>query len=180
AMPSPQTVSLTGTGTAPAVTLRGGLPFGSVMQGVTSPGMTVTLMNTGTGALNFTSAPSVSGTNAADFAITGTTCSVATPVVAGGSCTVTLTFKPSTTSAEFASLNFADNATPSTQSVSLTGTGTASGIPVVSLPGSEPFNSVSEGTTSASVVVTLMNTGGSTLNFTSSPGISGTNAADFM
>jgi Cep192 domain 4/HYDIN/CFA65/VesB-like, Ig-like domain len=178
ATPNTQSVTLTGTGTAPAVSLPGSLPFGNVTQGVTSPAMTVTLMNTGNGSLNFTSAPGITGANAGDFNITSSTCMVGTPIVAGGGCTVMVTFKPSTTAGENASLNFADNATPSTQSVTLTGTGTPSGMPVVSLPPNVQYNSVSVGMNST-MTVTLTNTGTAALNFTSNPGITGTNAADF-
>jgi hypothetical protein len=119
---SPQTVSLTGTGTQPVVSLPPNVAFGSVPLNTPSATQTVTLMNTGNGPLNFTSAPSITGPT--DFAITGSTCAVATPVAAnGGSCTVTLVFTPTGTAAENATLNFADNATPPMQSVPLSGTG---------------------------------------------------------
>jgi trimeric autotransporter adhesin len=134
---SPQTVALSGTGAAATVSLPANVAFGTVNQGTASAPMTVTLTNTGSTALNFTSAPNVTGTNAADFAITGATCAVGTPVAAnGGTCTVTLVFTPATLGAESASLNFADNATPPMQSVPLTGTGgsTSAGFTFTAMP----------------------------------------------
>ena len=153
--------------------------FGSQPKGTTSSTMVATLTNTGTASLTFTSNPSISGANAADFAIASLTCSTATPVAVGQNCTVTMTFKPSTSAAENALLTFADNASPTTQSVSLTGTGTAA-APVVTLaPSTVAFGPVPIGTTSSSMTVTLTNTGSASLTFSSNPFISGTNAADF-
>jgi Protein of unknown function (DUF3443)/Cep192 domain 4 len=163
----------------PAVSLPASLAFGSVPQGVTSPSMMVTLKNTGSASLSFSSNPSLSGTNAADFAITAATCSTANQVVAAGTCTVSLTFTPSTMAMESASLGFADNANPSTQTVPLTGTGTAP-APVVSLSTpSLAFGPVAQGTTSPAMTVTLTNTGNATLIFSNSVTITGPNAGDF-
>ena len=171
-----------GSGTqtlTPAVSLPQSLPFGSIPQGITSPGMTVMLRNSGTATLTFTSNPTVTGTNQADFAITSATCSTATQVPANGTCTVTLTFTPSTMTSESASLNFSDNASPSMQSVMLTGTGTAP-APIVSLSTMlVAFGPVPQGTTSAQMTVMVTNTGNAALNFTSDPSLSGANAGDF-
>src|SRR5208282_4392435 len=164
---------------APVVRLPGSVPFGPVPEGATSTAMTVILMNVGTESLIFTSSPAITGTNEADFAITGATCSTASPLITNASCTVTVTFKPSTTSAETAALGFADNATPGSQSVSLTGTGTAP-APVVNLPASIPFGGVTPvGTPSGTGTATLINMGSATLTFTSAPAVTGANAADF-
>jgi hypothetical protein len=132
--------------------------FGSVPEGVTSPTMVVTLMNTGKGALTFSSNPTITGTNASDFAITAATCSTASQVAGGSSCTVTLTFKPSTMGAESASLNFADNANPNTQSVMLSGTGTAPAPVVILSTADLQFGPVPKGTTSMPMTVSLTNT----------------------
>jgi len=120
---SPQPVTLMGTGTIPVVSLPPSVAFGNVAVSTPSSATVVTLMNTGLAPLTFTGAPNVTGPNAGDFAITGTTCVVGTPVAAGGSCTVTLVLTPKAAGAENATLNFADNATPPTQTVPLTGTG---------------------------------------------------------
>jgi hypothetical protein len=89
---------------------------------------------------------------------------------------VTLTFTPSTGAAESATLNFADNATPATQSVALTGTGIP---PNVTLTGSGTFGNQPVGMTSAAQTVTVSvaaNTG--TLMLTGTT-ITGTNMGDF-
>jgi hypothetical protein len=88
------------------------------------PPLTETITNTGTQNLVFTTAPAISGTNAADFTITGETCTTSTPVAASGTCTTTVTFTPSTTSSESATLTYTDNASGSPHTVSLTGNGT--------------------------------------------------------
>jgi uncharacterized protein DUF3443 len=106
---------------APVVSVPGSVSFGPVTEGVTSAPMTVTLTNTGTASLSFSKDPFLSGANAADFAITGATCTTASQVAVSATCTVTMTFTPSTMSMESASLNFADDATPSTQIVPLSG-----------------------------------------------------------
>jgi len=165
---------------SPAVSLPANLAFGSIPQGVTSPPMVVTLKNTGTGPLNFSSNPSVSGANAADFAITAaTTCSTANQVPANATCTVTLTFTPSTMTMESAALNFADNATPSAQMVPLTGTGTAPAPIVVLSTASLSFGPIAQGMTSPAMTVTVTNTGNAFLIFSSNVTITGPNAADF-
>ena len=138
AIPSAQSVSLTGTGTAAAPVVVLSTPnvsFGPVAQGTTSGQMVVTLSNKGNASLNFTSNPSLSGTNAADFAIipTNTDCVLNFAVPAASFCTVTLTFTPSTSGMESATLNFADNATPAMQSVALTGGASSSTSNMVAL-----------------------------------------------
>lgn len=106
---------------APTASLQGSVSFGPVMEGVTSAPTPVMLTNTGTATLTFSRDPFLSGPNAADFAIAGSTCTTASPLAVNAACTVTLTFTPSTMSMESASLNFEDNAVPSTQVVALSG-----------------------------------------------------------
>ncbi len=167
------------TTTTPKVSLPASVAFGSIPEGIQSSVMTATLMNTGSGSLTFSSNPAVGGTNAADFAITGSTCTTASPVAGGSSCAVNLEFTPSTMAAETATLTFADNASPATQTVPLTGTGTAA-APLVGLsPASLSFGIVAEGTTSSPLTVTVDNTGDAALTFSSDPSITGANAADF-
>jgi hypothetical protein len=119
---SPQTVSLTGTGIAPTVTLTPSkVVFNSQLVGTTSA-QTVNLKNTGNAALT------VSGISASgDFAQTNT---CGSSVAIGYSCTITVTFTPTTSGTRTGSVTATDNASGSPQTVSLTGTGvsgTASG-----------------------------------------------------
>jgi hypothetical protein len=117
---SPQTVSLTGTGTAPAVTLSPtSLTFGNQKVGTSSPAQTVTLTNSGTATLTIASIK-ITGTNSSDFSETNT---CGTSLAAGASCTISVKFKPTTTGTRTGTLSVTDNAAGSPQSVSLTGTG---------------------------------------------------------
>lgn len=114
---SPQTVSLSGTGTAPSVSLSPiTLNFGSQLVGTTSPSQPVTLTNNGTASLNIsliTAGDSFSQTNNCD-----------SPLATGSSCTINVIFAPSVSGTENSTLSVADDAAGSPQTVSLAGTGT--------------------------------------------------------
>ena len=170
---SPQTVSLTGTGGGAAVTLTAtSLIFGSQNLGTTSAVQAVTLSNTGNTTLNITGL-TLAGANPGDF---GQSNSCGTSVLAGGNCTISVTFAPTVPGSRSASLTVADNAPGSPQTVTLTGTGSG---PVVGLsPSTLSYSSQSVGSTSAAQAVTLTNSGNATLNI-SSILATGANAGDF-
>lgn len=117
-----------------AFLVSGGLPvvsispspvaFGSRQQGTTSSPVTVTVSNTGTGSLTLSNPYfSFTGTNSSDFSNTGTgTCTNGGTVVVGSSCTVVITYTPTSVGPESATLNILGNASGS---VSLTGSSTA-------------------------------------------------------
>jgi Abnormal spindle-like microcephaly-assoc'd, ASPM-SPD-2-Hydin len=114
---SPQTVSLSGTGIAPLATLSlDSLNFGNQNAGTTSPPRSITLTNSGTAAMTITSI-STSG----DFAQTNN-CGASLAV--GASCTINVTFTPTTTQSRIGTLSVTDNASGSPQTVSLSGSGT--------------------------------------------------------
>jgi pimeloyl-ACP methyl ester carboxylesterase len=162
---SPQTVSLSGVGTAPLVSFSAGsLSFASQPTGTTSPAQAETVTNTGTGNLTI-STVTISGTNAGDFAKSADTCTGAT-VAPNGTCTVSVTFTPSAAGSRSASLNFTDNASGSLQTVSLTGAGVATASVAGVSPGSLTFGSQNLGTTSGSQPVSLSNTGNAALTIT--------------
>ena len=165
-----------GSPTSPQVSLNPtSLTFTSQTINTTSAGQGVTLSNTGTAALAITSI-AVTGTNAGDFAQTNT---CGTSVAAGGSCSITVTFKPAGAGARNAAVTITDNATGSPQSFTLTGTGAGVGAPSVTLnPTSLTFTSQNVNTTSAGQGVTLSNTGTAALAITSIA-VTGTNAGDF-
>ncbi|MGB7592709.1 MAG: choice-of-anchor D domain-containing protein, partial [Terriglobia bacterium] len=162
---SPQTVSLSGTGTAPLVSFSASsLSFGNQPTSTTSPAQVETVTNTGTGNLTI-STVTISGTNASDFAKSADTCTGAT-VTPNSTCAVSVTFTPSAMGSLSASLNFTDNASGSPQTVNLTGTGVAT-APVAGVSTSSlTFSNQSVGTTSASQPVTLSNTGNAALTIT--------------
>jgi hypothetical protein len=121
---SPQTVSLTGTATGPAISISPArINFGGQLAGTAGPPQTITVTNSGNGALAFSS---ISLTGASDFAIGTDTCK-GVNVSPGGACAVQLTFSPACTNgtaARSGSLALSDNAAGSPQSVPLSGTAT--------------------------------------------------------
>jgi two-component sensor histidine kinase len=170
---SPQTVSLSGTGTAALVSLSPtSLAFGNQPVGTTSAAQSLTLSNTGNAALSITSL-ALTGSNASDFAQTNT---CGSSVAGGANCTISVTFTPSGSGSRTASVSITDNASGSPQTVSLSGTGTAA---LVSLsPTSLAFGNQSVGATSAAQSLTLSNAGNAALSITSLA-LTGTNASDF-
>ena len=177
---SPQSISLGGTGAstpAPAVSLSGSsLTFASQVLNTTSGSESVTLTNTGNAALSITSI-GVTGANSGDFAQTN---NCGNSVAANnGSCTIIVTFTPTTTGSRSASVTITDNAAGSPQSINLMGTGAGAAAPVVSLSSSNlAFGSQVLNTTSGSQSVTLTNTGNAALSITNI-GVTGTNGGDY-
>jgi hypothetical protein len=117
---SPQSVSLTGTGAAPVAGVSPpSLTFSNQSEGTTSASQPVILSNTG--AVTLTIASIVPSTNF------GETDNCAGSVAAGGSCTINVTFSPTTTGSLTGTLTITDNSNGvagSTQMVGLSGTGT--------------------------------------------------------
>jgi parallel beta-helix repeat protein len=110
------TVALSGTGTAPGPVLGanpGGLTFARTVVGASAATQAVTLTNSGTSAANV-SGVSVTG----DFSQTNNCSSV--PV--NGSCTVNVTFTPTTGGTRTGTLTVASNANNSPATVALSGT----------------------------------------------------------
>jgi hypothetical protein len=137
------------------------LNFGSEQVGLTSAPLTTTLTNSGTTALAISSIGIV-GTGAADYAQTNT-CGAS--LAAGASCSVTLTFTPSTTGSRPAVLAFTDGAQNSPQNVALAGTGSNSSVTLT--PASLTFAAQLINTSSASQPATLTNTGATTVTISS-------------
>ena len=109
-----------------------------------------------------------------DFACQTNTCG--SSVAASGSCTISVTFTPTAINSRTASISIADNASGSPQSVTLTGTGTAS---IVSLSAASlTFGNEPIGTSSPSQTITLTDTGNVSLTI-ASISVTGTNAGDF-
>jgi hypothetical protein len=158
------------------------LTFAARNVGTSSPTQVVTLSNGGQQPLAITSI-AFAGANPGDFARAGGTCPAAFPVnLAGGaSCTVLVTFSPTAAGNRAAILRITDNhnATPgSTQDVALAGTGIAA-IPGAGVtPGTLTFAARNVGSTSASQLVTLTNTGGAALSIASITRV-GANPGDF-
>jgi len=180
ATPTTQSATLTGTGTpapAPIAALTPSLSFTSTTVGTTSSALFATLSNSGNATLNISSI-AIGGTNPGDFTVTTGTNACGTTLAADASCSIYVTFTPASAAGFSATLTVTDNATPTTQSIALMGTGTPPPAPVASLtPAMLTFTSVS-GTTSTAQTATLSNTGNATLSI-SGINIGGTNTSDF-
>jgi len=155
------------------------LTFGNQAKGTTSPSQAVTLTNATPNSLT-NIAITITGANASDFAQTNT-CPTAPPTLSSAAtCTINVTFTPSTTSNESATLNVADSASSSPQTVALTGTGTVPPPGVTLSPTSLNFGTFTQGTASSAQTFTLSNNSAAAITITS-PGITvtGSNAGDF-
>ncbi len=157
---------------------NGILQFGTQAVGTTSAPLTVTVENTGNNFLNFNS---LTFTATGPFTVTGGTCEQETDggYSPGGTCTLTVTFAPTTTGPQTGSISVASNALASPSTITLQGTGTAAAAPAASLsPTTLSFGNVAIGTTTTAQVLTLSNTGNAVLNI-SGITISGANPSDF-
>lgn len=174
---SPQTVGLSGTGTAAGVTLSPStLVFAG--QNVGTPASSpqpVTLQNTGNGPLTI-SRISITGTDSSDFQEKDNCPTGGATLNPSSACSIAVTFEPTATGSRTASLSVVDNAVPATQTVSLSGLGTAPGAQLnVS---SIPFNPAVVGSQSAASPAQVSNIGNGPLTI-SSISFSGANPGDF-
>ena len=130
------------------------LSFGNQTLNTTSSTKYITIKNTGTSSLTFSSM-SMSG----NFAFAGTgSCNIGASYAPGATCTVSVKFTPTATGTRTGTLTVKDDTSTGTQAVSLTGSGVTSttsapSISTSSLPG---------GTVSQSYSATLSATGGTT------------------
>ena len=175
---SPESVSLTGTGTTvPDANLSpASLTFSSEPVGNTTPPQSITLTNGGSAALSISSI-AITGVSINDFAQTN---NCGSSVVAGSHCTISVTFKPTATGARSAAVTLTDSAAGGPQTVSLSGTGGTgtSGATVSLSPSSLNFGNELVDVISSSQVITLNNTGNAALSITSIA-FTGANATDF-
>jgi hypothetical protein len=150
---SPQAVHLSGIGTAtPGVMLSAtNLLFGGVIEN-TSSTLPLTLTNIGTANLTISSV-TITGANSSMFNQTN---DCPSPVLPSGTCTFNVTFTPTNTTPDSATLTIYDNAVPGSQAVLLNGTGA---IPRMSFtPNVLAFGSV-EVNTSSVMTDTVTNSG---------------------
>jgi hypothetical protein len=170
---SPQTLTLSGTGTSPGVGLSpSSLSFGNEPVGVVSPSQTITLSNTGNTALSITGL-ALAGANPSDFAQSN---NCGASVAAGGNCTISVTFTPAASGSFTAAVSVADNASGSPQTMALSGTGASPGVGLS--PSSLAFGSVPIDSVSSLQTISLSNTGNAVLSITSLA-IGGANSSDF-
>jgi hypothetical protein len=147
-------VTLTATGTQPAVSITGNAAF-STQLGTTSAPQAITVHNTGAAPLIITNV-TIGGTNPTAFAKPTDGCNGQT-VAAGGTCVINVTFTASDSSPKTATLSITDNAPGSPHAQALTGTALVPGISIT--PGSETFSQTQIGAKSATRTVTIKDTG---------------------
>ena len=186
---SPSGNFITGANAPRGVTVGG--PFSSLspsaqsfgsqpVAGGATPDQTFTLSSSGASNLTIDSAGiTLGGANADQFQITGGTCAAGSSSLASGqSCTVTVSFDPSSEGSKSATLSVATN--DGTKTATLSGTGT---VPTGSIsPSSGSFGSQAvSGGPSAPSTFTLSSTGGANLTIDSA-GITlgGANADQFQ
>ena len=112
------TVRVLGNSSPSADTSSSSMMFGLVKSGTSSSAQTVTLSNTGNTALDISSIV-LSGINASSFDESNN-CTTSLP--AGSSCTISAVFNPMMLGSYTASVTITDNASPSEQTIALTGT----------------------------------------------------------
>jgi hypothetical protein len=119
---SPQTAPLTGSATQPGISISpASINFGGQLAGTAGQPQTITVSNTGTGALAF---DGIAVSGGVDFVLGTNTCTGAN-ISPSGTCTVQVSFSPACTNgtaARSASLVLTDNVAGSPQSVPLSGT----------------------------------------------------------
>jgi len=147
---SPQTTSLSGTGTVPFVLSPASASFSTQPVGITSLPKGFVLTNQAA-----VSVPISSISASGDFSVSSTMCGSSLGPLA--SCGTQVTFKPTTIGARAGVLTVTDGADNSPQTASLSGIGTW----VTATPTTLPFGNQRVGTTSAGQDVTLTNKGSS-------------------
>ena len=152
------------------------LTFASTAVGTTTAAQMVTITNTGTSAITFSTASAISGTNASSFIKSAATCP--DPLPAGQSCTNSIEFDPTAAGALSAVLTIYDNA-GGPHTVALSGTGAGGGLSVTASPTSLSFAATAVGATSAAQMVTIKNTGTMPLTLNGNT-FTGTNASSFI
>ena len=175
--------SMVGTsfiGERPGATLLASLTSSLSFNSLTASNQsqTATLTNTGTAPIRITGT-TITGANASDFSVTGTTCG--TTLAIGANCSITVTFTSATAGTFFAALNVNGNAVVTPASTNLTGAASASDGTINLQPGTTPpsgptinFGTVVAPTTTAGQAVVLTNTGSTTMALTL--GMTGTGA----
>ena len=168
------TSSLKGTGASAVLAMSPvSHGYGSVTIGASSVSQSYTVTNKGLGASGPVSV-AISGPGAGDFTENSTTCG--TPVAAGSSCTVSVTFTPTATGSRTATLT-ATASPGGSVTAALSGSGAAKALLAIGPP-SFDYGQVVPGATSAAKSYTVTNNGlapSGTLRVA----LGGTSAADF-
>jgi hypothetical protein len=176
---SPQTVALTGTGTAPFIGITPtSVSFGNQLANTTSAPVPVTISDNSLANANLViSNLQITGTNAVEFALAGGTLPIT--VAPNGSTTVNVSFSPAGPGLRSATLVITDNDTinlgGSPHLVALSGIGIA---PAISVPASVSLGSQLVNTTGPVTNVTVSDSGTANVVIYGTA-FSGPNASEF-
>lgn len=174
---SPQSVPLQGTAQSATQGISffpTAIAFPATTVGVTSASISTTVANYGAASVSITGVH-LQGTNAADFSISGNTCST---LAQGAACTVSVSFTPVAAGVRQANLLFADTAAGSPQAVPLVGTAQSATLSISVSPSNASFGTQNIAATSAATYFGFSNAGTAAVTM-STYSITGTNAADF-
>jgi hypothetical protein len=165
-----QNVSLSGTGTVDLTTSSSSLVFPSVKFGAkTAKSFSVTNRQT----RSVTIGETIGGTNAADFSITGGSCTA--NLAAKATCSILVTFKPGALGTESAAMTFTDS--PDPLGPYTVGLSTGATIPATVTPVTLAYGTLTKKTSPKTKTVTVANLSGSSLSINES--FSGANPGDF-
>jgi len=147
-------ITITGVGQPVVDLFPNPLDFGSRAVGSTSPILTVTVANDGSGPLVI-GTPVVTIPVGSDFALASGAlqCTAGLTVPQANTCNLYFTFTPQAAGTRSLALNLVTNAP--TVSLTLTGIGTSGGLPVVSIANAVPVAEGNSGTTPMTFAVTL-------------------------
>jgi hypothetical protein len=174
-----QQVGLSGNGTNPnAQVSPGSIDFGDQPVHVVSQTQTITLANTGTAPLTYTSV-GVGGADPGDFSVSDAGCAAVVTLAPADSCGITVAFNPTATGARSAVVSVNDNDPQTgTQTVNVSGTGTPSSVGFS--PASVTYrNPIPAGTASPAHVVTVRNLTNSPMPITGTA-LGGANPKNFL
>jgi len=118
--------TLTGIGVAASQAIElipTSLNLGSIVNGQRGSSEGIFVYNAGTETASFTNNPTITGANAADFTLNGGCANSGNTLTPGSSCELSVSFGPTTSASESATLTFTDSA--GTQTFALSGTGVA-------------------------------------------------------
>ncbi|MGC1614480.1 MAG: choice-of-anchor D domain-containing protein [Candidatus Acidiferrum sp.] len=156
------------------------LSFGTIQTGSPSMAQTITLTSNGGQALSVDSI-SLGGADPSQFQEMDT-CQTPSVLQPTKFCSISITFTPTDAGPQQATLSITDDAAGSPQSITLAGAGVAPPPPapaVAVTPDPVSFPTITQGTTSSSIVVTVTNSGNATLDI-SSVTLGGNNPGDFQ
>ena len=173
---SPQSVAVSGTGTAVAtpgvLSVPAAYAFGSQTIGVASAPQAFTLTNTGGTTVTISS---VASSNTAEFPISSSSCNGS--IAPGASCSFSVTFAPTAAGARASSVGIVSTGTGSPQTISLTGAGSSVATPgALVVPAAYAFADQVVGAAGAAKTLTLSNSGGTSVTISS---VVSSNPAEF-